>query len=354
MPTPAAIRKQAKQADELHAKVYAVPDDTPSDAPDTSKAPVSTDDLDPKQVEGTPNVEAVVAEEAAPAPASTEPAEPAPAPAPTEDAGWEQKYKTLQGKYDAEVPRLNTEVKNLQAQLSSLHEVIASLKQPEPDPKPAAPEKPKLLKDEEISEYGADLIEVMRKAAREEFGGELEEVRAENARLKEQLGGVSNHAAETAQNIVYTTLDAQVPNWKELNGDQGFLAWLAENDIYAGSSRHLLLQQAFKEHDAARVVSFFKGYLNEHAAITPTGEETPTPATQERAPTVDMSQIAAPGKPRVGGGVSTQDGKRIWRQAEIKAFYADVRRGKYSHDPKTKASLEADIIAAGPEGRIVA
>jgi len=339
MATPTAIRKQAEAVDKMHAQIYPVQTEAKEKA--ESGAPVSTDDL-------AVGDEAPKVEEAAPAVE-----EAAPAAAPVVDAGWEQKYKTLQGKYDAEVPRLNIAVRDLQAQNKTLSEAIASLKQPEPDPKPAASESPKLIKDEEISEYGADLINVMRRAAREEFGGELDQLKTENAQLKDQLGGVSSSAATIAQEQVYTTLDTQVPTWKELNGDAGFLAWLGENDVYAGTSRHILLQQAFAENDAARVVNFFKGYQNEHAALNPQANEAPA-AAAERKPAVDMSEIAAPGKPRAGGGVSTQDGKRIWRQADITAFYADVRRGKYKHDPAKKASLEADIIAAGPEGRIVA
>jgi len=278
--------------------------------------------------------------------------EPAPGPVAPQDEPWKHKYDTLAGKYNAEVPRLSTEIKGLQDQISSLHQVLSTLEQPEEDPAPAASKPLTLLKDEEITAYGADMIDVVKRAAMEAISPELDKVRAENAQLKERLGGVTAHAAENARSVMFSGLAQAVPEWEEVNVAPEFLTWLQARDVYAGAARKDLLQQAFEANDTARVVAFFQGYQNEHAALA--SDNTP-PTAPAKKPAVDMGDIVAPGKPRGNVAVErTQEGKRIWRQAEIAAFYNDVRRGAYKRDAKAKDTIEADILAASAEGRIVA
>jgi hypothetical protein len=304
---------------------------------------------------------------ATPPTASGEP--PATPPAPPQE-GWEQKYKVLQGKYNAEVPRLQKKVqdqdeqlRSFQSQLTATQNLLASLSaQREPAPAASQPATPpaatKLVKDEEVKEFGADLIDVIRRAAREEMSGLLPEIDRRVAPVAQRVDQVAQAAqqvgarvARSDQQTVLALLDQTVPNWQEVNGDPGFLEWLAQVDPYAGRERGDLLQQAYKAHDGPRVVAFFSGYLKEHAAVTP--PPAPKPAAAAPAPQRTLEQMVAPGTPKTGAA-GTQDGsgKRVWSRKEIGMFYADVQAGRFKGTPEQRKAIEADIFAAQRENRI--
>lgn len=303
-------------------------------------------------------------------PPAGEPAAPA-APATLPQEGWEQKYRVLQGKYNAEVPRLqnqvreqNEQLRSFQSQLTATQNLLASLSaQREPAPAastPATPPAPtKLVKDEEVKEFGADLIDVIRRAAREEMSGMLPEIDRRVAPVAQR----ANQAAQAAQDVgqrvaqndqqsVLAMLASAVPNWQELNEDAGFLEWLDQIDPFSGAQRGALLKQAYKAHDGSRVVAFFSGYLKEHAAVTPPAASK-EPAAAPAAPQRKLEQFVAPGTPKTGAA-STQDGsgKRVWSRAEIGQFYSDVQAGRYKGTKEQRKQTEADIFAAQREGRI--
>jgi len=356
---PREVRRKIKAAEKLHEKAYGT-----QSAEGTPPAEVS-----PAPAEATPPVEQPAAPEATietvppavqpsieetPPPASPEVGE-TPPDGSTDAQKWEHKYNVLNGKYKAEVPRLQKNVKDLSGQVSQLQSVLSSLESVKPAEAapPGTPEAAtKLLKDEEIEDYGSDLIDVVKRAAREELAPEVNRLELENAELRRQMGTVVETSAVNARQGVYDTLDTQIPNWRELNSDQSYLAWLDTLDAYTNRMRRELLNEAFETNDAARVVAFFKGYLNENAVVSPATEETPAPAPRQAQ--VDMASLAAPGKPRGGSAPGTQEGQQTWRQVEISAFYADVRRGKFKNDPKGKLKIEKSIMAAVNSNRIVA
>lgn len=309
---------------------------------------------------------------AAPAPAPVA-AAPAPAPAPIPQDSWEQKYKVLQGKYNAEVPRLQGQIREqsdqmrgFQEQLTATQNLLASLSQQRAaapidtsaTPKPAAGTR--LTKDEEVREFGPDLYDFIKRAAQEavlpEVDSRMQRQVAPVAQRVEQATKLASTAAQrVAQNdqqTVIDMLDTQVPTWRDLNSDEGFLNWLDERDPYAGVERGKLLKQAYANHDGTRVVAFFRGYQNEHAVVSPT----PAPAAAAApapAPQRSLESLVAPGTPKAAP-TGTQDGsgKRVWTRAEISKFYADRSAGKYRTRPEEGKKVEADIFAAQREGRI--
>jgi len=117
-----------------------------------------------------------------------------------------------------------------------------------------------------------------------------------------------------------------------------------------------MLNTAFKAADAPRVVAFFRGFLAEEAA---TGHA-PAPANVQpppapRTPAVDLAALAAPGRaqPATGNQLpGTPPAKPVYTHAQIAAFYDAVRRGHYEGRNDERQALEADLIAAGREGRV--
>jgi hypothetical protein len=170
------------------------------------------------------------------------------------------------------------------------------------------------------------------------------------AQHSQQVGA---RVARSDQQSVLAMLETAVPNWQELNEDQGFLEWLDQVDPFSGHKRGALLNQAYKSHDGPRVVAFFNGYLKEHATVTPPAAPAAPAAPTPAAPQKRLDQLVVPGTPKTGAA-STQDGsgKRVWSRAEIGSFYSEVQAGRFKGTPEQRKALEADIFAAQREGRI--
>lgn len=357
---PAAVRKQIEKGNKAAEAVLAAKQGTPP-APPTA-APASNGAIG-KPTNPTPKpVNVAPAPAPAPAPAA---AAPQPAPAPVED--WEQRYKVLQGKYNAEVPRLQKQtqqqalqLEDLNGRLLQMQSLIASLgpNAQQPSQTPAAPRR--MTKDEEVKEFGADLTDFMRRVALEtvlpEVDARVSKVvqpvaqRAEGA--AKAASAAQARAAQSDEQKVLDLLTREVPEWETLDSDEGFLGWLDQVDPFSGEKRGDLLNRAYAAHDGPRVVRFFKSYLTEHAAVQPPVDPAQPAAPAPGAPQVDLNSLVAPGTPKGAAGTQAGAEKRIWTRADIKAFYAAKNSGFFRGKEDEMKRFEADIFAAQRENRI--
>jgi len=88
----------------------------------------------------------------------------------TSEDTLEQKYKTLQGMYNAEVPRLHAEKRQLTTRVEQLEKLLSSMStatSKQADDTPAE----KLVTEQDVEDYG-DSIDVMRRVYREEISGQ--------------------------------------------------------------------------------------------------------------------------------------------------------------------------------------
>lgn len=301
-------------------------------------APPSDSEANPEPVDPKPT-EPVDPKPADPEPKPVEP-KPAPAEPPVAEEKWEQKYKTLKGMYDAEVPRLHAELRELKATVESLRK--ATEPKPAEPTKPAAPEK--LVTDEDVAAFGQDLIEVQRKVAREvaaEFRAELDNLKAENADLRKQIGDTGSKVTEAS---FETRLHRLVPDFDAVNVDPAWIAWLEEVDPMLRGPRKLAAQVAFNNGDAegvAHYVSLFK------ASVAPAAVEPTTQKTEELERQIQPSRSAS----------STQNASpkgKVYTAADITKMFNKVaqlgNQGKLDEARK----LEAEIDAAYMEGRVTA
>lgn len=329
---PEAVRRTAARVEEL-ARAAGM-----ANVPDAPEPPVDEETT----------VEPPVGE----TPPATPPAPPAP---PADD--WEQKYRTLRGKYDAEVPGLRSQINGLQNVLATLEP--RSPPQPaKPDPAPAAPAAEVPAKD--IEEYGQELIDAVCRWARMEVQPLIDAVKSEVDGLGTNFQKVEMSQRDTvihnAREVCRSALNADPklgPVWESLNKEPAFVAWVKDVDPFSGQVRQPLLQGAFDAGQVDRVKAFFNAYLSEHTA-TRVPPQAP-PHTPERPGTgrPSLEDFAAPGRGSAtppAGGAPTE--KRVWSQPEIAAFYRDVNRGVYATREADKLRTEQDIIAAATEGRI--
>ncbi len=276
-------------------------------------------------------------------PAAPSQADPASSPPAPSSLHSENDVRAMAGRLKKQA----TLIADMQAQMGALgDELIATQRQlraPPVQPE-LLPEKP-LLSEQEIRDYGPEFLNVVKRAAREEFLPEVTTLRAENERLLRQ-------SAEQGMRGVYAYLDANVNDWRNVNHSAAFMSWLRLRDPLSGSIRQELLNGAFQTADALRVASFFKGFLSDEAA-SPALREPSAPQLQTpvRQPTIALETLAAPGRARSAPS-SLPAEKPVYTRQEIARFYADVRKGLWAGREADKSRIEMDIFAAQSDGRI--
>ncbi len=298
-----------------------------------------TDAQNPAPADPAPNP-AEPPQDPQPAPAEPKPVEPTPTP--TEpvvaEEKWEQKYKTLKGMYDAEVPRLHADLRDLKAQVDSLRK--ASETKPVEPAKPAAAEK--LVTDADVEAFGSDLIEVQRKVAREvaaEFRGELDAMRAENEKLREQLTSTGTQVSEAS---FEQRLYRMVPDFEAVNADPKWIAWLNEVDPLLRAPRSSVAQQAFNRGDAEGVAHYVAMFKKSVAPVEPTADKTTELELQIQP---NRSATSTPPTSQKGKVYTNADIEKMFRKATDLGVKGRVDEAK---------KLEAEIDAAFMEGRVTA
>lgn len=334
-PIPEAIRRQARRVDQIAR------DAGMANVPEADPPPVAAD---------TPQVVTPPAADTPP----VVPPTPVVVPTPPVAENWEQRYRTLQGKYDSEIP-------GLRAQVNSLERVIAAI-QPR-EPAPAATPAPTTttvveVPAEDVTEYGEDLIKKTRNWARAELQHEINAQAAEIAELKKKFGTVETSQAQitqqTAKQTVFDGMDKDPllgSTWRVTNNEPAFLDWLKLPDPLSGQQRHQMLTSAFLAGSYPRVAAFFKAYAQEH-----TGSQMPAaPAPHTPQPGAggpSLEDLAMPGRGTGQAATGAPADKRIWTSSSIAAFYRDVQKGVFAGRDVEKARLEQDIFSAASEGRV--
>ena len=335
---PAAVRKQVEQADAIIAQMN-------EEAPEGAE-PENT----PEGAEATP--------------------EPKPEPKPeSKDTDWQHKYSVLQGKYDAEVPRLTSDlrdsqntVRSLEDKLRKLEMTVATMQEVN---SPKAEEKAEnLITQDEIDQFGPDLIDLVNRVAKQAVAPYVDQKFGEVSKTVKQVGesvaSTQESMAKSERQKLFDRLDSAVKGWREINRDQAFVGWLGEIDEFSGEPRGVLLRAAFERNDADRVIKFFKGFQKEHAVDESDDQQTdaPAPSEQKQESQQSLDKLVAPGQPKTGTtGAQEGSGKgRIWTRKQISDFYTEKNEFIKAHPnrdiPKRLAQLEEDLFAAQRENRI--
>lgn len=283
---------------------------------------------------------------------------------PPEPQDWERNFHRLKGRYD----KLYTDMQQMTEQNSRLKNENASLRSVAPPTNGHAPQGQvvNLLSEQEITDYGPEFIDVVRRAAAEVAGP----LQAEIETLRGQLGHVQAETSNAFLTRMNATIGGLVPNWNDLNADPRFIHWVNLPDVYSGVIRQELMQQAWNQGEAHRVAAFFRAFLAEEAAVDPQGGRgqpqmmappAPIPAPSYVPPInpgqvplqtrLSLDQLAAPG--RAHSAAQQPADKPFYTAQDITKFYTDVAAGKWRSREAERAAIDADIISAQHEGRII-
>lgn len=330
---PPSVARLAALADAAHKQAYGEPQPDPN-APQPAPAPVE------------PAPQFAPAPELQPAPQPEPAPQPAPAPEPVIGTAEHEhaRFLSMQGRFEQSqrsIGSLQTQLEEMGNELVRTQSLLTQPRQqPQPEPQPQ-----RLLTEEDEKTYGPELIDVVKRAAREAVAPELQ-------RVENQTRQVNQRVVQTAQQGVYQSLAEVVPNWQAINNSPEFKRWCSLPDLYSGEIRGKLLNTAFRGANAPRVIAFFKGFIADEVATGAMPAPQAEPVTP-RVAAVPLESLAAPGraKPATGDTQVPAD-KPIFTRAQIAGFYANVRKGVYSGRDADKAADEALIFSAQREGRV--
>lgn len=350
---PRGVVASSAKADEIHKAAY--PDAASSEG--APAAPTNVEATQPQPTNPTPPPPH-------PPPLQPNPPQPPPAsPVPQETAeDWKQRYSSLKGRFDQQSGQLA----NTNARLASLESLVSTLQRPAPPTQqPASPQKSftKRVTDEEVKEYGEDMIKMVQKAALDAVEPILEqrvstvrnEVQTDLRKTEGKLGTVEREASISAHQRLLDYLDKNSVHWRALNRHPKFHTWLGLTDPLSGAIRKSLLDDAVRRGDAARAATFYDRFLAEEGSPAPAqgqpSSQPPPTNGGNGAPKMTLESLAAPGRPAASGAAPTvPETKEIITRAQISTFYNAKNKGQYSAEEAKR--LEAEIFAAQKEGRI--
>lgn len=318
MALPQAIQRSVEAADQLVAQMNGAapsPEDTQHQQQTQEPAPVQP------VVEPVPQVAA-------------------PAPAPAVDP-WETKFKVLKGKYDAEVPRLSQQVRELMQMNQNMQAQMEELKTSR-----AQADAPNLVTDADKEAFGADLIGMTERVAKQQMQAmqrELDVMHRKYDELRSKMDRTESNVQVTAGDTYRMNLTQLVPNWAEINESHEWLVWLGEVDPVFGTQRQAALDKAFEALDVRATAAIFQAFLRTQ---TP-----PEPAKPVKSPKDELQRQVAPSRSRAAPTPQTDEwSSKIWEPREIEQFYNDQRKGVYSLADADRIAIEIDRAVA--EGRV--
>lgn len=249
---------------------------------------------------------------------------------------WKAAYHVLQGKYNAEVPRLSEQLRAATGRITDLETKLAT----PPTPAPAAPVAPANTVELDREKYGDELVDFLQRTkaeAVESAKQAVDPLKTQVEKIEQSTEERAKAEAERQRADWMAEFTKRVPDWQAIDLEPEWQQFLATRDQNSGRQRQELLQDAFQSGDLERTVHFFNEYDKLKA---------PAPAAQQPPPA-----LAARVVPDTTGRSSSGTEKKVWTRVEIKKFYDAYVARKIS--PEKAKEIEADIEAASREGRIV-
>lgn len=324
MSLPEQIQKQVDAAKSIIEQHYGTP------APE-GDAPVLTTDAP-----AAPVLDAAPETPAAPATPSAE------------EKTFEQRWRSLQGIYNAQAQELN----NTKQRIAQLEQVLATM-QSTPVVSPPAPPAQRNVTDADEEEFGERYVDFVQRATNDATASlmaTIDSLKTEVAQLR-NLAPVVNTVAATqrksAADQFFADIATAVPDWQSTNADPRFHEWLVTPDPMTGIARQTYLESAQNSLDSARAVNIFRAWAQQ-------GSGTPavTPPVTPPAPAItELERQIAPGR-TTATAAPTQGSLRQWTPEDVTAFYDDVRRGVYKGREAERVETERDLFKAQREGRM--
>lgn len=268
--------------------------------------------------------------------ATAVPVPPAPdsPPPPQEDdaqrriADLEHKFQVLQGKYNAELPRMGARIKELETENSTLRTQASDAQTQAAKAATEAERLKRLIPKEAADEFGEGLLTTTAKITQQV--------------VDEAVAPLRKELAANRQEAFYADLDRVAPNWRDINKvGTGFYEWLGESDPLTGFPRQAMLNDAVANMDVPRVAAFVK-------AFTAGKPSAPGATAAHAVQQGNLSRQVAPSKS--GAATPPAPTPRTYTPEEYRKLTDKLVAGGFS--PAEAAKLQAELDNAFNEGRV--
>jgi regulator of replication initiation timing len=258
-------------------------------------------------------------------------------------AYWEQRFKTLEGKYHAELPRsyqenkeLKRTLQNYEAEIGRLSAENRRLKEGagQAQASPVGKTDDAEINPDQFEDYGDEIKSLVKQFL--STRNEIKSLREENNRLKEQVGGVYAKQSEQTYSEFLGKLREKIPSFDQIDNDPEFLDWIKRSRID--------LKAVGSDRDVESAIEIYNSWPGRTKLQQREGIDPPTPPPPD--PQANRRQVAPP-KSRPA---PPRENRRTWKRSDIEQFYQDVRRGVYSEEEADK--IKRDIFNASREGRV--
>lgn len=249
----------------------------------------------------------------------------------------EQQYKSLQGKYNAEVPRLQNELKEMKDEIFTRIGEIADSKIED-----AKKEDTNEMLDKFKEEYGDEYYAMLKEIIKNEVSPLLQD---SIKPVSDKVTEVSESQEQTAQKEFAAALDQKVNgDWRNaLEGkDDGFLEFLQQPDpsgVYTNAELFDIFNSKWQPEKMASLMNVYFG--------EPESEIAEKQKQHKQSP--DEEALIAPSRKTKHKTPSSSENK-IWTMQSIEEFQLADRQGKFSQE-ESKAMWD-ELLLALAENRI--
>lgn len=256
----------------------------------------------------------------------------------TPSVDWEQKFRVIEGKYRAEIPRLLDQNRELSDRLD---DAIKAMEAKAQEPQKEA----KLVTDADVEAYGADLVDMVRRASREEFDSLAKKL---VEKLEQRFGQVVEQVAQTEQRVVKSDTDKfwdavlkTVPEFEAINNDPRWFAFLDARIPGTRFTRRATAEDAIKSLDDQSLIEQLVAFKE---TIAPPVEEAQKPAKAKQ----NLNAQVAPSTSRAS--TPTEPTGQIWTGDQYAAALDHRQLQRISREEYERNVAEAELALA--EGRV--
>lgn len=302
---PDQVSEAADLAEELHSRMF-----NPAPADDSDNA--EPDDVEPAPVDDVD---------------------------PDEEETYEKRYKTLKGKYEAEVPRLSRELRELKEDMFTRLQSVIDSRTPQPDTQVATADPSSEMLEQFAETYGEDFTDNIRKLI-------ALEAKKLTGTVEEKVNSLEDTQFKSAQNNFVNYIDDKLKDskldWRACwqGDDPKFIEFLQKPDpsgLYTYGDLAKMYNEAW---EADKLTAIFNLYEKETTPVTP------PPKAESNT---QRNNLVAPSRNTIHTAPDSTD-KRIWTQDMIQEFQANDRMGKYSSEDSK--FMWDDLLSALGENRI--
>ena len=318
MTVPAQVQQQMEQANALQSQLYGAKEAT---------APA----------ENTPAPEAAAPAEA-PEVAETKQAVAPDVPAAPASEDFKHKYDVLNGKYVKEVPRLYEQLKERDAQMKQMAERLAELEK-----KPEQTDE-RLVTEKDGEAFGDDLIDLARRAAKEEIRGEMKKlVAAIDSRFEKifaNLGQVQEKVVESEADNFWGRVMSLVPDWQQIDTNESWIAFLDTRIPGTRKTRRQEAAEAIAAGDPEPIKELVDLWRGAHQPV-----EKPQPAKQNQA---ELQRQLAPSTTKAN--TSQPAAQKVFSAAEYEYLFSN--KALHEIAPAQLEAMQREAQTALAEGRV--